>query len=57
MRLRGAPDFSNNLAESHLDMGALLRQTGDLAEGCGDFDWRFNRGGETSHRPGYDAPV
>jgi tetratricopeptide (TPR) repeat protein len=44
-------------AQSHLDMGALLLQTGDLEEGWRELEWRFNRGGETPQRPGYDAPV
>ena len=51
--IRRQPSF----AQSHLDMGALLLQTGDLEEGWREFEWRFNRGGETPQRPGYDAPV
>ena len=51
--IRREPSF----AQSHLDMGALLLQTGDLEEGWRELEWRFNRGGATPQRPGYDAPV
>lgn len=42
---------------SHFDLATQLLQHGSFAEGWSEFEWRFNNGGRTPKREGFDVPV